>query len=345
VSPSTASSEPLPVVVVGAGMAGVSCARVLHEAGVAVRVVDRGGSVGGRMAIRTVEGPGGPRVVDVGASYLTARDPRFTAVVADWERRDLAHRWTDTFHLATPDGLAGTTTGPPRWAAPGGLRSLVEDLAAGLDVRTGTDVEAVWTRPDGTPEVDGEPAAAVVLAMPDPQAADLLPDQGLDGLLPGPAADHAHDWTPTICVWAAWDDAWWPAIDGAFVSDSALVSWVADDGRRRGDGAPVLVAHTPAVYAARHLEDPETVVGPVLDELGRVLTRSDRPLDVPEPRLTGAHRWSLAVPHAPRDERFHLGRGLVGVCGDGWGRRPRVEQAFLSGHELATALLERLRRA
>ena len=62
-----------PVIVVGAGISGVACARALSEAGLAVRVLDRGRRIGGRMASRSVDG----RPVDIGASYVTASDACF----------------------------------------------------------------------------------------------------------------------------------------------------------------------------------------------------------------------------------------------------------------------------
>ena len=160
-------------VVVGAGIAGVACARELQAAGLTPRVLDRGHRLGGRMAVRTVDG----RPVDVGASYLTARSDTFREVVADWVSRGLARPWTDTFHLATPEGIGGTTTGLMRYAAPRGLRSLVEDLATPLSVEHPYDVVDVV--PDArttNPVVGGEEAAAAVLAMPGPQARDLLSD-------------------------------------------------------------------------------------------------------------------------------------------------------------------------
>jgi renalase len=46
----------LNAVVVGGGMSGVSAARRLKEAGLLVRVVDKGVSLGGRMATRRVAG-------------------------------------------------------------------------------------------------------------------------------------------------------------------------------------------------------------------------------------------------------------------------------------------------
>ncbi|MGZ4650485.1 MAG: FAD-dependent oxidoreductase, partial [Kineosporiaceae bacterium] len=67
----------LPVVVVGAGIAGVACARALRRGGLGVRVFDRGRRIGGRMALHRERLGGTERVVDVGASYFTVSDPRF----------------------------------------------------------------------------------------------------------------------------------------------------------------------------------------------------------------------------------------------------------------------------
>ncbi len=85
------------VTVVGAGLAGLACARALHDAGASVRVLDRGRVPGGRLASRRLD----DRPVDLGASYLTAEPgSRFAAVVDDWVARGLARPWTDTFRVA-----------------------------------------------------------------------------------------------------------------------------------------------------------------------------------------------------------------------------------------------------
>ncbi|MGY1699228.1 NAD(P)/FAD-dependent oxidoreductase, partial [Geodermatophilus sp. SYSU D00766] len=279
------------IVVVGAGIAGVACARALAEAGVPVRVLDRGRRPGGRMATRTLSG----RVTDTGASYLTAADGSpFADVVADWVRRGLARPWTDTFAVAGPDGVRETRSGPVRYAAPGGLRSLVADLAAGLDVVPEHAVERVASGP----QVDGEPAPAVVLALPDPQARRLLPAD-LAGRLLG--AEDAHAWQPALAVALGFDRRHWPAdLHGAFVRDDPVVEWIADDGDRRGDGAPVLVAHTTPGTAAAHLSDPGRAAPEVTTAVCRALG-----IDA-APAWTHVHRWTFARPSAPREEPFGL---------------------------------------
>jgi predicted NAD/FAD-dependent oxidoreductase len=126
-------------------------------------------------------------------------------------------------------------------------------------------------------------------------------------------------------------------LPAAFVNDHPVLTLVADDGRRRGDGAPVLVAHTTAEVARAHEADPGGAIGPVLDALRELLgVRS-------APAWTLAHRWPHASPDGTRDEPFHLTADGIGLAGDGWGS-PRVETAWRSGHLLGTELAERVRR-
>ncbi|PUA82136.1 NAD/FAD-dependent oxidoreductase [Nocardioides currus] len=313
------------MVVVGAGIAGVACARELAAAGVPVRVVDRGHRPGGRMASRRLS----ERPVDLGASYLTVSGPDFAAVVAEWQARGLAEPWTDTF-CALGTGEPATKSGPMRWGAPRGLRSLVEDLASGLDVER-LDVAEVAELADPS-------CAAVVLAMPDPQARRLL--------APGhPLASRLdREFEPVLALAASWSGRAWDDVapsgrfDGAFVDDDPVLAWVADDGRRRGDDAPVLVAHSTPGFARRHLEDPGAA-GPELVHSLRTL------MDLPEPSRTHVHRWTFARPVGERVEPYALVEGpdgLVGACGDGWGPAPKVETAWSSGRALGVELARRL---
>ncbi len=312
-----------PVVVVGAGIAGVSCARELVARGVPVQLRERSYVPGGRMATRTLD----DRRVDLGASYFSCRTPEFQQVVDSWLERGLAHRWTDRFAVRDASGWGESTVGPDRYGTPGGLRSLVADLATGLDMVTRTEVSDVGPGPT----VDGEPAAAVVLAMPDPQVSDLLADELTEEL----RAVRDREYKPALALAAGWRRQVWPDVDGVFVDDDPVLTWVADDGRRRGDGAPVLVAHTTAEFAGPHLDAPQAATEPVLAALMRVMEIGSRP------EWTYLHRWSLARPTQRRHEPYHLGDAMVGLCGDGWGE-PRVETAWSSGRALAQALAARL---
>jgi renalase len=309
------------VVVVGAGVAGIACAVELTAAGVPVRVLDRGRAVGGRMASRRIKG----RPVDLGAAYFTVRDPEFAEVVARWRTAGLARPWTSELVVLDGDGR-GRSAGPVRWAAPGGLRTLVSEMASGLDIELDHPVSHVGPGP----VVDGEPADVVVLAMPDPQALRLVdPSSEAAAELAG------REWRPAIAVAAGWESRQWPALPAAFVNDNPVLSLVADDGDRRGDGAPVLVLHSTAEVARSHDAAPGGAVPAMLDMLRRLL-------DVGvEPVWTHTRRWRFASPAGKRDRDFHLGDDGTALAGDGWGVS-KVETAWRSGTMLGREIARRL---
>ncbi|MGJ0117834.1 NAD(P)/FAD-dependent oxidoreductase [Williamsia sp. MIQD14] len=309
---STEHAVDTPVTVVGAGMSGAACAAALVAAGVPVRVLDRGRAPGGRMASPELHG----RRVDVGAGYFTVRDNGFESVVGDWRDRGLAREWTDTFGVLATGAPPSTSTGPMRWATPGGLRSLVRDVLGDIDVTT-DDLEAL---PDGD----------VVVAMPDPQAArlvDIDDPVGCDPVIAvavGFAPDSVRDL---------------PFLHAAFVNEHPSVSFVADDGSRRGDGAAVLVAHTTPELAAAHLDDPDSVTGEVVAALADLLD-----ISMASPEWTHAHRWTFAKPTGAHDATHSLRRvdgRLIGLAGDQWCPQgsPRIESAWRSGTDLAAAIV------
>lgn len=304
------------VAVVGAGISGVACARVLHDDGHEVVLLDRGKVPGGRMASRRFD----ERYVDLGASYFTARDEGFLQVVQDWERRGLARPWTDTFHVRGADGSTTAKPGPVRWAAAQGLRSLVADLARDLEIRQQVHVEQVLPG-----SVDGEPFDRVVLAMPGPQALPLLPE----ALVEERRLLEATAWEPVLVLAARWERRTWEW-EGLFVNGSDVLSWVADDGARRGDGAPVLTAHSTPEFARPRLAVPADAA----DEL----VAATEHLGLPAPaEVLRVQRWTYARPVGEREALFALTPQGIGLCGDGWGA-PRVETAWRSGTALGRAL-------
>lgn len=313
--------------VVGGGISGVACANALSGAGVDVTLRDRGRRLGGRMASRTLRDTGTAfdgRPVDIGASYFTARDPEFIATVDRLVGAGHVRPWTTSFHVAGPSGIEGISTGPMRFAAPRGLRSVVESMVDGaVSVTSASEVEAVVVANEI--RADGETHDAVALCMPLPQARRLhagVPDSPIT-------------WEPVIAVTCVFDERSWPEIDGVFVNDDPILTWIADDGRRRGDDAPVLVAHVHPVLSAGHLADPSGVIPEAVAALRRVLGTDALPSWV------DAHRWTYAKPLAAHPEPFWMHDDApLGIAGDLWAEGPRVEAAWLSGHALGLALAE-----
>lgn len=290
---------------VGAGISGAACAVALRAAGVDVTVRERGRSVGGRLSSPSLHG----RLVDLGAAYLTVQDDEFGAVVAGWRRRELVREWTDTFDVIGAEDRT-RTTGPMRYATRGGLRSLARDLHAQVSL-----TDEVRRLPDGYD--------VTVLAMPDSQAAQL--------------AGALIDWVgyePVIAVAAGFASRTWALSAAAFINDDPDLTLIADDGARRGDGAPVLVLHTTRDRAVAHLDDPDAAVSPVLAAARRLLALDDDPV------WTHSHRWTFAKPADTHGDAPYWWQDGLALCGDSWcpSGSPRIEAAWLSGHRLGTAI-------
>jgi len=170
---------------------------------------------------------------------------------------------------------------------------------------------------------------AVVLAMPEPQAARVLaPASALRAHLDPDA------WEPVIAVALGFAERSWPAdLHGAFVNGSPTATFLADDGDRREDGAPVIVAHSTAEFARDHLAHPDTAVDAVEAEV-RALLDID-----PSSRTewSHAHRWTFARATTTHPEPFAL-HGRIGICGDAWGGRSSVATAWASGDALGRAI-------
>ncbi|MCE3555888.1 FAD-dependent oxidoreductase [Pseudonocardia sp. RS11V-5] len=311
------------VVVVGAGLSGVACARQVARTGLPVKVLDRAHTVGGRMASSPHDG----RPVDMGAAYFTVRDPEFAEVVAGWRSAGLARPWTAEMAVLA-HGNRSRSAGPMRWAAPKGLRSLVAALAEDLDVELDHEVKRV----EEGPRVDGELVDVVVLAMPDPQALRVLAP-GLGAV----ALTSDRPWRPVLTVAAGYPTREWPELSAAFVNDHPVLTLVADDGARRGDGVPVLVAHTTSEVARTYDADPAGAVPAVVGAVRELLGLTE------EPVWTDARRWRFAAPELDRAEPFHLGDDGIGLAGDGWGSS-RIETAWRSGTLLGREIVKRLQR-
>jgi predicted NAD/FAD-dependent oxidoreductase len=322
------------VAVVGAGVAGLTCAGALRRAGLAVTVFDKGRQPGGRLATRyTAVG-----AFDHGAPSFTAADAAFATEVA---------RWAEAGHVAADPGRPGAWTGTPA------MNSLPRALAAGLDLRAGTRVQALrrderrWQLLDA----DGgalDPAGhdAVVVAVPAEQALALLaPATALAASL---QAVHSE---PGWAVMAAWAQPLPGPGSGALGPlcrrpDSTaplgpLACALHDNPRpgRRREAPERWVLHATPYWSAHNVElDAAEVVRHLLDDCAR---RAGTAL--PTPLHASAHRWRYAEVTQALAAACGWDAALaLGVCGDAWSAgegRAGVERAWHSGRALADRLL------
>lgn len=307
-----------PTIIIGSGMTGITCARILADAGAAVRVLDKGRGVGGRMATRRVALASGDVTFDHGAQYIRPRDAAFAEVLAQAGARP----WPDG-----PDN--GRQVGTP------GMVAIPRALAEGLPVTQQAEVSTlVWH--DGswhlTTSAGEFTAKRVVLTIPAPQVAALL----------GPA----HPFSPRLAR-VMMDPCL--TLMAAFPKDSPRpftqrldaahpLAWIAQDSSkpRRATLATTWVAQANLAFSQAHLDDsPDDLAAQMLPLLAEVLG-----VDPALALYARAHRWRYAQASVPLGQPFlRNGDGTLYAGGD-WCLGPRAEDAWQSGRAIARDILE-----
>ncbi|MGB1311923.1 MAG: FAD-dependent oxidoreductase, partial [Leucothrix sp.] len=77
------------ILIIGAGMAGLSAAVDLTTAGKDVLVIDKGRGLGGRLSNRRLDGA----IAEHGAQFVTARSSRFKALINEWLEAGIVTEW------------------------------------------------------------------------------------------------------------------------------------------------------------------------------------------------------------------------------------------------------------
>lgn len=330
---------------VGAGVAGLSCARRLARAGVRPVVLERSRGVGGRCATRRVDG----RPVDHGPAFLHGSSPDFLRELYSVEGATVRRGWPlrveGTGDPCQPLAFAPDET---RLAFEEGVSRFPKHLARGLDVRLESPVLRLEPDGDGL-RVVGEAAcwraSRVVLALAGEQTRHLL--EPLAGEAPEVASAclllRMVGSVPCLTVLAGYPGGGpAPQWDILYPAESEVLQLVShDSAKRRDPPATVLVAQARPAWSRQHLERPPEEWGPgLLAEAGRLLGAW-----AADPAWSQAHRWRLA--RTDRDSRLSRplvlslpGGARIGIAGEMFAAGGGIEAAWSAGNHLAERLLE-----
>lgn len=325
-------------IVVGAGVAGLACAGELvrRDGALEVLVLEKSRGLGGRAATRRIEG----QAVDHGVAFYHGSDPDFLAALeqagpglAGWPQRVQG--------AGRPCQLRAFRPGESRRAFAEGATAFPKSLARGLDVRRETTVAAL--RAGGETIQVGATGAAhdVVLALPAPQAAELLaPLTEVSGELAAfsylLAACAMQPCLTAIAGYPAGGAA--PPWDLCHPEDSEVLQTVSHDSTKRSDPKwTVLVLQAHPAWSSRNWD---LGSAGLLAEAARLLGDW-----AARPTWSVMHRWRFARAAGgaelagPAVVRLP-GGARIGLAGEIFSRRGGIEGAWRSGVELARRLVE-----
>ena len=336
------------VMIVGAGMAGASCAKVLADAGMSLQLLDKSRSVGGRLCTRRValETTQTTLAFDHGAQYFTARDPRFSEFLRPLIADNTVQRWLPRLVSIERDGQQLPSTNPlERWVGVPSQNALVKSMLSAQTVSTGAQVAALQRESTGSrlwQALDSSGACLaraqqVLLCLPAPQVHALLQTSvhAPDVAAALAFVQHAQ-MQPSWALLLAFEHSLNLAWDAAFVNAGAL-RWISCDSSKPGRTAQpeCWVVHASEPWSSAHLEASAEDVAEALETEFRQLTASKA-----KTFFRTAHRWRYALGGATQGaSHYYNAHARLGTAGD-WCLGGRVEGAFLSGLELGQTVVE-----
>jgi hypothetical protein len=319
------------VAVIGAGLTGLACARVLRRAGFYVEVFEQDRIIGGRMATTRV----GMVSFDHGAQYVTARSSQFRSYIEELAGLGYAARWL-------PKAVAGDQESVqmhPWYVGTPGMSSIVRPLTESVRIHASRKVHTIEREDKGwhvwfEDQTSVGPFAAVAIAVPAPQARLLL--GRLDDL-----ADSLSKVRMSPC-WALMvrlDERSLPEQD-VYSDMSEVIRWVGRNSTKPGRSVKgeTVVVHASQVWS-RETEDaePEAVAEELWSEVSHVLG-----LSPVRPSLMTAHLWRHGLVDQSLGESYvYSSHHNVGAAGD-WCLGRLAEHAFESGSGLGRAIVASL---
>lgn len=311
------------IAIIGAGMAGLSAAHALQQAGLPVQLFDKSRGSGGRLSSKRRE----IGALDVGAPGFLAHDPAFQAALDDWHAAGRCARW------AAADDSQPYWVGVPRMSAIS--RGLLGELPATFSCRISEVFrgERHWQLLDTAGASHG-PFSHVIVALPAPQAGALLT------AAPALAARAASVvMEPVWAVALGFAEAL-PGAQHSLRFDDEILQQATHDSAKPGrdNRLDSWVLHATARWTRQHLDLPKEQV---IDRLAHAFAeRLGQRL--PHAEFALAHRWLYAYP-ARRNDWGVLADSQQGLfaCGD-WCLDGTVEGAWRSGQHAARLLLASL---
>jgi renalase len=345
------------IAVIGAGMAGITAARTLVQAGFRVSVFEKSHGVGGRMSTRS----SAYGSFDHGVQYFTIRDPRFKQAITEVPgTRDICRPWSaNAVRVLDPLGRVIEAPLPlrePHFVATPGMNALIRHWAEPLQtaghlhvqaqvhfLKKSTGKHAHWQLEcsDGSTHSGFD---SVVLAMPHVQAEHLLRQSGgaaakFSGLPAMAQVQVAPCWTLML----AFPLASQPGLShlgpqwNAARSTHHRVAWVCRESSKPGRvSTERWTVQASAEWSEEHIDDDGERVAAKLLKAFAELTGIRA-----EPGFVQTHLWRYAKTRQPLGVSHVWDAPLqLGVCGD-WLLGHRVEDAFVSGLSLALNLADK----
>ncbi|MFM7602445.1 MAG: NAD(P)/FAD-dependent oxidoreductase [Pseudanabaena sp.] len=334
------------VIVIGAGMAGLTCAQQLKQAGLDVTIVEKSSGVGGRMATRRLQGTW----VDHGAQLISVKSDSFGRFVRKLQEKGIVQEWTRNVYQLSASGLRppDAEARHPRYCCPSGMTAIAKSLAMEIPIANNTRIVSVshndtkWQLV--TDRQETLETSAIVSTIPAPQFLPLFEEV----LTLAPSflqAVQSVKFAPSVTIMAGYNASNSVPIEWQAIRciDDPILDWISYDSSKHLDTAlqPVFVLQSTAEFAKQSMEEPDLEIAgkPLLNQLGKLLAKW-----LAYPEWWQVHRWRYALAEESLGVScLSTAVPLALVCAGDWCAGKNIEAAYNSGIAAAESAIELLK--
>ena len=322
------------IIIVGAGISGLSCARELEQNGVHVHVIEENESAGGRC--KTTNTDFG--TFDYGTQYFTARTEEFKAMVAQLGVKNSVAKLNCTIKRMAENGSLIDLPKESRYVGVPSMGGMADVLASGLSITYSTRVTSLaYSKGQWDIAMIKENQESVlradilVLAIPIDQILRFNVSSKFEVM----AGEFRM--SPSWAVMLAFNEILTPSFSALMLRESVgkPLSWMMKETAKNcRDGSERWVLHAGPVWTRNNMLTNSNEVVEVLYKQFREITGAT------SFSFSDAKLWRYAAGGRSNDFGFFLDseKSVMG-CGD-WANGGRIEGAWLSGKAAAEKLLK-----
>ena len=321
------------IAIIGAGLAGLTCATALKGLVPNLKVFEKSIFPGGRVTRFRA----GEYEFNHGAQYFTVNNPLFWNIVSAWQTEGIVRPWDgwivelDKGQVSRADMATQKFVGYPR------MQMVAENLAKNCDLTVSANISELEKQKDGGWRIFNERGDylgafdIIIIATTAHQVSDLCSQVSNISELADQVA-----MTVCWCGMFAFEPGLELPFDAAYVLNSPL-SWISRYQKAaQRDDLDCWVLHASPEWSQQYAA---SFRGRVMHALLQAFWEAT---DLPEakPVSSSVHCWKHATPINPIDQDSLFDETeAIGACGD-WCTAPRIEGAVLSGFSMADRVMK-----
>ena len=269
-------------IIIGAGMAGLSAARILSQKGHEVTVLDKGRGVGGRMSTRTIENA----KADHGAQYFSVKTPEFQVLISEFQSENITAEWL----LAQRENV--------RYVGAKGMNMIPKKIASTLNVLVNEKVVLIENNIVKAESGNVYDFENLIITIPIPQVIDLFQNSKIDFSENDKIVLNKIEYEPCIAVMAVLKELT-QIVSGGIILENQSVAWIADNFQKGITEIPTVTVHASPAYSAKRFDDD-------LQEVSKELLSSVNQYIKPENIISfQTHRWKFSNATKRYDKPFY----------------------------------------